>query len=1011
MHDEERHPVDCLADEFTARLRAGQQPAIEDYAARYPEHAAMIRAVFPSIALVEKAHLQQDQQRQASPGHVSHAALSSAAPRRLGDFELVREIGRGGMGVVYEAVQKSLKRPVALKVISPLIAGSEKQLRRFRREAESAASLHHSNIVPVYGIGEDQGLQYYAMQLIDGVTLAEVVRCLNESGLPVATTDAHTRSSTPPADHGPATSAPTDASGRFSTTDAVQCLLGRARPSAAAAAKSTSTAVTDATGSADPLGDTCIDQPASIAPLPERPERPVATAPELEQTGLLQAALPVWRPAFRQQDTPCQTAALRLNPEWFRNVARVIANVADALQYAHQQQILHRDIKPGNLILDRDGTIWVADFGLARRADLEGVTQTGEIVGTLRYMAPEQLRGAADARTDLYALGVTLYELLTLQPAVNAPQLLSGQGQRGTIRRPRAVRPEIPADLETITLKACSPEPERRYQSAADLEADLRRFLEDRPIQARRVTPIERLWRWSRRNPLIATLSACTFLLLLTIASLMAVGNHEKQLALDAISRQYDRAEQLLLEKTAALESAEHERARAENNLNLAIQAFAEVFDNIAARGRTNLLFAELDEESEVTTSADTLLSNADVTLLETLLGFFDQLSRQNAKDLTTESAGARRRVGDIQQQLGRLDDAEASYRAALAGYQALTDRGARDASLILSQVAVSRELMTIAARRGDFLKALDICEDVRRQLDAAPEIKASREGRFALATTINGLLSQGLRPAADTRLRPRGGPGPGPRPGPPPGEEGPFPAALNLRLRREAEASQEALDLLSGLLAEDSASSAYRMAYAQAHRNAARIARMQRDVNRAEDALQQSIRVFEELVAEFPGADQFRYELAETLGSTMTSRPADLQRLHQALQLCRELTDSHADVPEYRALLGMTLTRIAAIQTAAGRRDRAAEHLQEAVRHHEQLADQFPDILMYQMALIRTVQQLAELQYQQGQTELAQNNLDRVVQRVDRLQLPGPRKLVLQQLVGRLRDLRGRVQ
>ena len=172
---DDRHPVDQLAEEFAERIRAGENPQIDEYCQTYPQYAEMIRSVFPSIQMIERASQREEQHRRS--GDIGIASMQSM-PELLGDFQLIREIGRGGMGVVYEAEQKSLKRHVALKVISALIAGSQKQLKRFRREAESAASLHHSNIVPVYGIGEDHGLQYYAMQLIDGVTLAEIIHQL-----------------------------------------------------------------------------------------------------------------------------------------------------------------------------------------------------------------------------------------------------------------------------------------------------------------------------------------------------------------------------------------------------------------------------------------------------------------------------------------------------------------------------------------------------------------------------------------------------------------------------------------------------------------------------------------------------------------------------------------------------------------------------------------------------------------------------------------------------------------
>ncbi|MFM7918868.1 MAG: hypothetical protein ACKPJJ_01510, partial [Planctomycetaceae bacterium] len=272
-------------------------------------------------------------------------------------------------------------------------------------------------------------------------------------------------------------------------------------------------------------------------------------------------------------------------------------------------------------------------------------------MGTLRYMAPEQLRGQADQRTDVYALGLTLQELLTLQPP--GIPLMSAGGQRETVSL-RSLRAEVPRDLETIVQKACSAEPERRYQTAADLEADLLRFLEDRPILARPAGLAERVWRWSRRNPQLATLSAATLLLMLSVVVILGVSNRRIQRLLTARDKQYERAEQSLQDKGAALQTADRERQRAEKNLQLAVTAFEEVFANISARGRAEVLLEELGgEESLEDTTA--VLSAADVTLLETLLGFFDRLAAENSRNLGLTAAEARRRVGDIQRQLGRL--------------------------------------------------------------------------------------------------------------------------------------------------------------------------------------------------------------------------------------------------------------------------------------------------------------------------------------------------------------------
>ena len=190
---------------------------------------------------------------------------------------------------------------------------------------------------------------------------------------------------------------------------------------------------------------------------------------------------------------------------YFRTIARIGAQTADALAYAHAQGICHRDIKPSNLLLDACGIVWIADFGLAKaeNGEAEGLTHTGDVVGTLRYMAPERFNGRADARSDVYALGVTLYEMLTLRPAFAESDRLKliERISNGAVPKPRSIDPRIPSDMETIVLKAMASEPGERYASAEALAEDLERFLADRTILARRSSTRERAWRWCRRNP------------------------------------------------------------------------------------------------------------------------------------------------------------------------------------------------------------------------------------------------------------------------------------------------------------------------------------------------------------------------------------------------------------------------------------------------------------------------------------------------------------------------------
>ncbi|HVS40372.1 MAG TPA: serine/threonine-protein kinase [Gemmataceae bacterium] len=364
------------------------------------------------------------------------------SPSQLGEYRLLREIGRGGMGVVYEAVQESLGRHVALKVLPAGLASRGSFLERFHREARVAGRLHHTNIVAVYGVGEQEGSHFYAMQFIRGQGLDAVLQD-------------------------------------------VRRLRGL-----------------DPAAIADPTSfrDGSVGRPRAEAP-------PAADA-----------AAP---PTGGREELVGPTGAV-----YYRGAARLVRQAAEALAYAHGQGVLHRDVKPSNLLIDWRGAVWITDFGLAKADDAPDLTAPDDPVGTLRYMAPERFQGRCDARSDVYSLGATLYEILTLRPLfddADRMRLIARIGQE-TPAPPRKEAPDLPHDLETIVLKATARDPADRYGAAAELADDLRRFLEDRPIAARRASVLERLRRWRRRNPATAGLafSVAGLLLLLAVGSTAA---------------------------------------------------------------------------------------------------------------------------------------------------------------------------------------------------------------------------------------------------------------------------------------------------------------------------------------------------------------------------------------------------------------------------------------------------------------------------------------------------------
>lgn len=459
-----RDPLERLAESFLARLRAGERPGLEEYVERHPELADDIRELFP--ALVEMEGLKGGLIDAPDPG-----AGQGDAPQRLGDYLILREIGRGGMGVVYEAIQESLNRRVALKVLPGDALVRPQALARFRREARSAAALHHTNIVPVFGVGEADGHHYYAMQFIRGYTLEAVldeVRRLKRDELRGPVVAGADPDEWQEADR---------ATSSHSSSEISRVTLGLITGRAATAAPTAVAAPAVTTPLASARGD---GETTSVRPL-----------------------------------SSSVSLAGRTVTEYHRGVARIGFQVAEALEYAHGQGVLHRDIKPSNLLIDLAGTVWVADFGLAKLAEGDDLSSSRDVVGTLRYMAPERFDGWSDRRSDVYSLGTTLYEMLTLRPAFEA------RDQAGLVRQvlhatpptPRQIDRKVPRDLETIVLKAMAREAGERYASAGEMAEDFRRFLSDRTITARRSHWSERAWRWCRRNPIVAALSILTFAL------------------------------------------------------------------------------------------------------------------------------------------------------------------------------------------------------------------------------------------------------------------------------------------------------------------------------------------------------------------------------------------------------------------------------------------------------------------------------------------------------------------
>jgi serine/threonine protein kinase len=481
----------------------------ERLAAEYPAIAGELRSCLEILRLAGRV--------EGEPGAAAavEGTEDHAPAPMLGDFRILRQVGRGGMGVVYEAEQVSLHRRVALKVLPFASALDPQQLRRFQTEAQ----LHHTNIVPVFSVGCERGVYYYAMQYIEGQTLAALIRDLRRfSGLEPSPGDATTT--------GPSL--------------AEEVASGRLAPQ-------------------PPPGQVGRGSPDPVHPATEG----------------LQDRLAI--PRTTHHDSTRSRA-------YVRTVANLSMQAAEALEHAHSLGIIHRDIKPANLLVDIRGNLWITDFGLARMQADAGLTMTGDVIGTLRYMSPEQAlarRAVVDHRSDIYSLGVTLYELLALRPAFN------GQDRAEILRQitleeprsPRRFNQSVPVDLETIVLKAMAKEPVERYATARELADDLRRFLELKPIKARRPSLWDRALKLARRH--VAVVTAALLVLLLAVGglatSLVLIGR-ERDTTKAALARAIEQEKIARQNVDEALKQAR----RANENFNWFIQGITEPLKRMA---------------------------------------------------------------------------------------------------------------------------------------------------------------------------------------------------------------------------------------------------------------------------------------------------------------------------------------------------------------------------------------------------------------------------------------------
>ena len=839
-----RNPVEKLAEEFIDRRRRGELATIDEYVQRFPQWSEQIRDLFPTLMAMERLGLETLEE---APDDQSHQAPKL---ERIGDYRILREVGRGGMGVVYEAEQESLRRRVALKVMLPSALVDSRQLARFEREARAAARLHHTNIVPVFGVGRQDALHYFVMQLIDGQgldrVLSELRRLRGHSG-----------------------------SNGDKSLALSSLLTGR-----------------HAAGRSNGDHATPTNMGTDAAQPEEHPHNPISSASDS-------------------------------NSEYYRTVARLTVQAAAALDYANAQGVLHRDVKPANLLLDSNGTLWVTDFGLAKATDSDDLTHTGDVVGTLRYMAPERFDNEFTVQSDIYGLGLTLYELVTLRPAYDEADRarLIGRILNDDPPAPRKTAADMPRDLETILLKAISRQPSGRYASAGEFAEDLQRFLDDRPIQARRIGALERSWRWCRRNPALASLVAVVILSLAAVS-----GAYVNTLAALADAEQARGAE------AAAKEEATR-------RANEAVAANALALENLdQAKGSVDDYLIRVSESELLNVAGMQPLRRE---LLELALAYYEGFIRKNRGDPTLKAdlAAAHQRVAQVNTELGSAAKAMAEYELAAALFEeAAKEHPGRpeyrnQQSLSLNYIGLLHtHLGSPKKTEATFDRAIEVQE---RIVDARPDALAFRLTLVRLLLNRSNLHSQQSPKAAQAD-------------------------------------SDRALDVLQSGEAVDTESADYLQMLANTYRAQARNQRIERKYDLAAESYIAARLVMSDLVAREPTTDN-RFELSRvhfalSVAFHRLKRTSEsMESISAAIEIQEDLVQKNPSVTKYRNRLAGSHRNLAAYHDSVGDGSAALAALGRAVEIRRRLADEHAEVVSYQASFASSARMQANLQENQN--------------------------------------------
>jgi serine/threonine protein kinase/tetratricopeptide (TPR) repeat protein len=847
-------------EEYRAALRAGHPPNRQEFLARHAQIGAFLAECLDALDFLDAA----------APGlHTSPWGCLEAASAAevlpgvpLGDYRILREVGRGGMGVVYEAEQLSLGRRVALKVLPFAAALDSKQLQRFKNEAQAAAHLQHQNIVPVHAVGCERGVHYYAMQFIEGQTLAALIAELRVGS--------------------------------------------RAR-------------LTPGDGAA----------PAVEPQPPNAPTTPVA--------------------ALSTERSPKDAA-------FFRTVATLGTQAAQALEHAHQLGVVHRDVKPANLLVDVRGNLWITDFGLAHCQSQAGLTLTGDLVGTLRYMSPEQAlakRAIVDHRTDVYSLGATLYELLTLEPA------FGGRDREELLRQiafeeppsPRQRNAAVPTELATIVLKALEKNPGDRYGTAQELANDLHRFLNDEPIRARPPTRVQRLRKWARRHHAVVVTSGIAAAVLL-VAALVAV-----TVGLLAVERERLRSDRAYVEEARRRRQA---RDALDRMTSLVLEDLLAKQPVLTEEHRKFLRQAlEAYEEFAAETGPD------EQVRVGVARAYRNAGRIRHRLEPSLEAAVCFRRAAARYAELAAEFPARPIYRQELAGCYndlgaLLNDMGGRLPEALAAHadgLAICKQL--VADFPGDARHRHYLADNYLNMGNTLMQQGrlAGAETMYRDAVAIEEALVHEFADVAEYRemlLRTR--------------------STLSslLALRGQGDEAlalcRSALTLAQGLAAEFPAEPRYRHRAGMELNNLANRLRATGRPHEVEDMCRQTVTTLRQLVAGYPAVPTYREDLAKSLLGlglllTETRRHAEgLAAYREAGALVAQLVTDLPEVVGYRHLQGTIYNNMGLALAETAPAAEAERAYGEALGIREQLAAKYPANPGYQQCLASTLVNLAGL-------------------------------------------------